>query len=283
MRLGRMTAELAQRGDGIVVEPLELVSPSFGITGNYTWVVENGDVARQRSEARLEMKSTNIATTLAALGYKPVAEGEKAAVAVDLFWPGGPSEDFLNDAGGRVLLDLDKGQFLSVDPGGGRLVGLLSIATLPRRLGLDFSDVVDKGLAFDRVKGEFRLDSGNAFTCNLGLEGPATDVGIVGRVSFPDRSYDQLAVVRPHVSDVLAVGGFVGGPVLGGTVLLISQIFRKPLSSLGESYYRVSGSWDQPVVDKMQKNEVDVTPFKDCERYLAEALKELPPEAELTP
>ena len=283
MRLGRLTADVAQRGDGVVVEPLAFTSPSFGITGSITWVVEDGDVGRQRSEARVQLKSTDLAPTLRALGYKAVAEGEKAAVIADLFWPGGPSDDFLNDAGGRVVLDLDKGRFLAVDPGGGRIVGLLSIATLPRRLGLDFSDVVDKGLAFDRVKGEFRLDAGNAFTCNFGLEGPATDIGMVGRVSFRDRSYDQLAVVRPHVSDMLAVGGFVGGPVVGGTVLLISQLFRKPLSSLGESYYRVSGGWDQPVIDKVQKSDVDVTPFKDCERYLAEVLRELPPEAELSP
>ena len=282
MRLGRLRADLAQRGDGIVVDPLETESPTFRINGDATWVVEANDVKQQRSELRLQLTSSGIGPTLAALGYNRVVEGEKASVNLDLFWPGGPSEDFLNSAGGRVVLDLDKGQFLPVDPGGGRLVGLLSIATLPRRLGLDFSDVVDKGLAFDQVKGEFRLDAGSAFTCNLGLEGPVTDIAVLGRVSIRDRSYDQLAVVRPHVSDLLAVGGFVGGPVVGGTILLISQIFRKPLSSLGESYYRVSGGWDKPVVDKVQKSQVDITPIQDCERYLAEALKELPPEAELT-
>ena len=282
MRLGRLRADLAQRGDGIVVDPLETESPTFRINGDATWVVEANDVKQQRSELRLQLTSSGIGPTLTALGYNRVVEGEKANVTLDLFWPGGPSEDFLNSAGGRVVLDLDKGQFLPVDPGGGRLVGLLSIATLPRRLGLDFSDVVDKGLAFDQVKGEFRLDAGSAFTCNLGLEGPVTDIAVLGRVSIRDRSYDQLAVVRPHVSDLLAVGGFVGGPVVGGTVLLISQIFRKPLSSLGESYYRVSGGWDKPVVDKVQKSQVDITPIQDCERYLAEALKELPPEAELT-
>ncbi|MBL8200493.1 MAG: TIGR02099 family protein [Chromatiales bacterium] len=281
MRLGRLTAEIAQRGDGIVVEPLKLQSPTFRVSGDATWVVEDSDVRRQRSELRLELAATDIAPTLEALGYDPVVEGEKASLTLDLFWPGGPSDDFLNAAGGRVVVKLDKGQFLPVNPGGGRIVGLLSIAALPRRLGLDFSDVVDKGLAFDEVKGEFRLDKGNAFTCNLGLEGPVTDVGVLGRVSIPDRSYDQLAVVRPHVSDVLAVGGFVGGPVIGSTVLLISQIFRKPLSSLGESYYRVSGGWDEPVVTKVQKSDVDLTPFRDCERYLAEVLRELPPEAEL--
>jgi uncharacterized protein YhdP len=257
-------------------------SPTFRINGDATWVVEDNDVRRQRSELRLQLNSTKIGPTMEALGYEPVIEGEKAGVTLNLFWPGGPGEDFLNAAGGRVMVDMDKGQFLSMDPGGGRIVGLLSIATLPRRLGLDFSDVVDKGLAFDKVKGEFRLDKGNAFTCNLGLEGPAADIGILGRVSIRDRTYDQVAVVRPHVSDVLAVGGFAGGPLVGGTVLLISQIFRKSLSSFGETYYRVSGGWDQPAIDKVQKSQVDLTPFRNCERYLAEALKELPPEAELT-
>jgi len=282
MQLGRLTAEVVQRGDGIVVEPLTMQGPDFRVTGDAAWVLEQDDPGRQRSELRLALTSTDIAPTLSALGYDPVVQGEKASVTLDLFWPGGPSDDFLNAAGGRVVVSLDKGRFLPVNPGGGRLVGLLSIAALPRRLGLDFSDVTDKGLAFDRVQGEFRLDRGNAFTCNLGLEGPATDIGILGRVSIPDRRYDQLAVVRPHVSDVLAVGGFVGGPVVGSTVLLISQIFRKPLSALGESYYRLTGPWDEPLVTEVQKSEVDLTPFRDCERYLAEALKQLPPEAELT-
>ena len=282
MRFGKLTAELAQRGDGVVVEPLVMESPTFSIRGDATWVVEGDDVKQQRSELRLQLQSTGIGTTLKALGYRPVVEGEKAGVTLDLFWPGGPSEDFLNTAGGRVVLSLDKGQFLSVEPGGGRMVGLLSIAALPRRLGLDFSDIVSKGLAFDEVKGEFRLDQGSAYTCDFGLEGPVTDIGVLGRVSLRDRTYDQVAVVRPHVSDVLAVGGFVGGPLVGGTVLLISQIFRKPLSTFGESYYRVSGVWDQPVIDKVDKSAVDLTPFRNCERYLAEALKELGPEAGLT-
>lgn len=279
MHFGQLAGDLSQRGDGIVADPLALTSPSFRINGNLSWVVVDNDATRQRSEAQLKLESTNTAQTLKALGYDPVVESGKGTMTLDLVWPGAPREDFLGDAGGRVTIDLDKGQFLPVDPGGGRLVGLLSIATLPRRLGLDFSDVVDKGLAFDQVKGEFRLEDGNAFTCNLGLEGPATDIGIVGKVSLKDRTYDQVAVVRPHVSDVLAVGGFVGGPVLGSAVLLVSQLFRKPLSSLGESYYSITGKWDQLHVEKVQKDDVDVTPFKDCTRYLADALQQLPPDA----
>ncbi|MCL4720443.1 MAG: TIGR02099 family protein, partial [Gammaproteobacteria bacterium] len=277
LQLGQLTAELSQRGDGVVLDPLRMDGDGFSIRGDGLWVVEDANVARQRSELRLQLDASNIASTLTALGYDPVVEGDKAAVSASLIWAGGPREDFLAVAAGRVTVDLAKGRFLPVEPGGGRILGLLSIAALPRRLGLDFSDVINQGLAFDEVRGEFRLEDGNAFTCNFGLTGPVTDMAIVGRTSLRDRSYDQLAVARPHVSDVLAVGGFMGGPLVGGTVLLMSQIFRKPLSTFGETYYRISGGWDRPQVEKVQRSEIDVTPFRDCERYLAEVLQQLPP------
>ena len=282
MKLGRLKADFAQRGDGVVVEPLTMQAEHFRISGNGTWVVVDGDVTQQRSELRLQLDSGNIKPTLTALGYDPIIEGEKANITLDLFWPGPPSENFPTIAGGRVVINLKNGQVLPVDPGGGgRLLGLLSIATLPRRLGLDFSDVTDEGLAFDQVSGEFRFDNGTAFTCNLTLDGPATDLGIVGQVSFPNRTYNQVAVARPHVTDVLALGAVAGGPVIGGAVVLVSQIFRKSLSSFGESYYRVSGSWEKPEVLKVQRDEVDLRPFSDCERYFAEMLRQMPPEGEL--
>jgi uncharacterized protein (TIGR02099 family) len=280
MRFGRLAAQVSQRGDGVAVEPLTLTAPSFTITGNALWVVEEGDVARQRTELKLGLRSTDIRATLTDLGYDPVLEGRAASGDADLVWAGGPRGDFLQVAGGRLTVGLERGQFLGVEPGSGRLLGLLSVTALPRRLGLDFRDVTDKGLAFDAVKGEFRLDAGNAFTCNLGLTGPVADLGIVGRVGFRAEDYEQIAVVRPHVGDVVALGSaVVGGPVVGGAAILIAQVFRKPLSSLGESYYRITGPWDTPVVSKVQRGEVDVTPFRDCERYLAEVLSQLPEEA----
>jgi uncharacterized protein YhdP len=163
---------------------------------------------------------------------------------------------------------------MDLEPGSGRLLGLLSVTALPRRLALDFRDVFNQGLAFDSIKGDFRVGSGSAYTCNLGLTGPAADIGIVGRTAFADGNYDQLAVVKPQVSNVLTVGGVVlGGPVGGVTMALISQLFRKPLSTLGESYYRVSGGWDKPEVLRVQRGEVDTAAFKDCEKEVTAALE----------
>ena len=109
---------------------------------------------------------------------------------------------------------------------------------------------------------------------------PRTWVSSV-QVSFPNKTYNQVAVVRPHVTDVLALGAVAGGPVIGGAVVLVSQIFRKSLGTFGESYYRMSGDWAKPEVLKVQRDEVDLRPFSDCERYYAEMLRQMPPEGEL--
>jgi uncharacterized protein YhdP len=272
-RLGRVELSAVRAPDGLVARRIATRSASFQIDGDGAWRVEGVDPRRQDTRLALTLQGKDIRDALERLGYDPAMSGDKVRVTANLTWPGGPGADFLKTASGRIGVELERGQVLNVEPGGGRILGLLSVTALPRRLALDFRDVFKEGLAFDSIRGDFRVESGNAYTCNLGLSGPGADIGIIGRTGLGSQDYDQLAVVRPQVSSVLAVGGAVlGGPVGGVTMLLISQIFRKPLSTLGESYYRVSGGWDQPDVVRVQRSEVDAVAFKDCERELAAAL-----------
>jgi uncharacterized protein YhdP len=70
----------------------------------------------------------------------------------------------------------------------------------------------------------------------------------------------------------------VGGPVLGGAVLLFTQLFKKPLSAIGESYYRVTGSWEEPTLEKIKRtDQINLAPFKNCEQYLADENLRLAP------
>lgn len=273
MRFGRLDSELTPGPDGVTASPIDIDGGSFRISGDGGWVVLGDDPARQRSRLRAKLTSSDVKDTLERLGYDPVIEGDSATAAADLSWPGAPDADFLARASGRFSIEFGAGALLQLDAGGGRLLGILSITSLPRRLSLDFRDIFDEGLGFDSLKGEFELENGVAFTCNLGLEGSVADMAVVGRVGLAAHDYDQLAVVRPHVSNVLALGGVaVGGPAGGVAALLLSQIFRKPLSQLGESYYEIKGSWEAPRVERVDRSSVDGSRFSDCERYLAEIL-----------
>ena len=96
---------------------------------------------------------------------------------------GAPTVDALSEAVGQVQLSLDKGQVVGLNPGAGRVLGLTSVAALRRRLALDFSDMTDKGLAFDTVRGDFDLREGSAYTENLLVKGPAAEIATVAQNS----------------------------------------------------------------------------------------------------
>ena len=50
---------------------------------------------------------------------------------------------------GTFRLQAGAGQFTKMDPGVGKLLGVLSLQALPRRITLDFRDVFSEGFAFD--------------------------------------------------------------------------------------------------------------------------------------
>ena len=144
------------------------------------------------------------------------------------------------------------GQIVNLQPGAGRMLGLFSVAALPRRLALDFSDLTDKGLAFDTIHGDFNLRDGNAYTDNLLLRGPAAEIGIAGRTGFAARDYDQTAVVTGNLGASLPVAGaLAGGPAVGAALLLFSQVFKEPLKGMTRGYYRITGPWENPNVERV--------------------------------
>ncbi|MDX1498351.1 MAG: YhdP family protein [Woeseiaceae bacterium] len=249
--LGAVEATFRHTADGLQSETIVASDPSFGITGRGGWVIDESDPRGSRSYVEAELKSTNVEETMQRLDYDPGIVSDELSMQLDLSWSGGPREDFLDSLDGNVTVEIGTGQLDEVEPGAGRMFGLLSIVALPRRLSLDFRDVFQKGFGFDRISGTFQLEDGVAATCDLSLEGPAANIGIVGRASLLDRDYEQAAVVSANFGNTLpVVGGVLGGPQVAAVMLVFSQLFKKPLQEATEIYYQIEGSWDEPLIER---------------------------------
>lgn len=266
MRFGELEMDVQRTADGLRTRTLKTRAPSFRTESSADWVVIDN---AQRSRVHIELLSDDFEATLRDLDYAPYITAEKGKVIADLLWEGQPGTAMLYESTGSVRLVVQEGIINDVDAGGGRLLGLVSIAALPRRLSLDFAEITESGLIFDRLEGNFRIDFGDAWTCDLGLEGDIADMGVVGRIGMVSEDYDQIAVVRPHVSNLAPVAGLaLGGPAIGAATLLITQIFKKPLSGMGSSYFTISGSWDEPLVEEAEAENINVNQFAECEAQL---------------
>ncbi|MDX1516192.1 MAG: YhdP family protein [Woeseiaceae bacterium] len=247
---GAVSAEFAKTPEGLSSDDILASDPSFEIVGNGRWVADADDPRGSRSFLTATLTSNNVEQTMLRLDYTPGIVSSDMGILLDLNWSGGPAWDFLDTLDGSVQVRFGSGQLDEVDPGAGRVFGLMSVVALPRRLSLDFRDVFQKGFGFDEISGTFRIDDGVAYTCDLSLSGPAADIGIIGRADLVERSYEQTAVVSANVGNTLpVVGAIAAGPQAAAALFLFSQIFKKPLQDIGQVYYRVGGSWDEPSVE----------------------------------
>jgi len=252
-RFGSLEATLSRRADGLTLDHGVLHGNSFEATAKGSWIKS---ASGQSSTLNFVFDSTDVQDTLNAWGFQQTLTGKRAHASGVLGWPGSLDLGLFSRATGNVNIAVEQGQVLGVNPGAGRVLGLMSIAALPRRLTLDFSDLTDKGFAFDHIRGDFSFQGGNAYTQNLVLKGPAAEIGILGRTGLLARDYDQTAKITGHVGGPLAAAGaLAAGPAIGAALLVFSTVFKEPLGGIARGYYRITGSWDKPTIDRIGANE----------------------------
>jgi len=252
---GTVEAIVVRTEDGLESEKLVAQDETFGIVATGRWVVDDDEELGSRTYFTGTLNSNDVQPTMGRLDFAQGISGDTMGILMDVSWSGGPRADFLDVLDGEVQLRLEEGQLEEVEPGAGRMLGLVSFVALPRRLSLDFRDVFSKGFGYDKIAGTFRIEDGIAATCDLSLEGPAADIGIVGQVNFVTSEYEQAAVISANVGNTLPlVGAVVGGPPGAAAMLIFSQIFKKPLQEVGQVYYGISGPWEEPDIESVDSD-----------------------------
>ncbi len=209
-----------------------------------------GRGATARTQVALNVESDDVGALLAGFGLGGQVAGGRGVLGIDAAWRGGPDALDPNSIDASLALDARDGRLLELEPGAGRVLGLLGIAQLPRRLTLDFRDFFEKGFAFDSIKGDVRLARGSARTTNLAIKGPAADINVRGSADLRRQVFDQSVEVLPKSGGLLtAVGALAGGPVGAAVGAMANAVLEKPLQGLGARTYRVTGPWQSPKVE----------------------------------
>lgn len=248
--LGQIELVTRKRANGLNIEKFTVNSNI--VSGNIEGVWTK--TAQHSSTLSADLNIHDLGSLLGGLGYvETVRKGEGVSL-LKLSWQGPLLDYDLASMNGSVDFDFNDGSLLEVDPGAGRLFGLLSVSALPRRLTLDFSDFFGKGLSFDYLRGHFDIKDGNAHTENFELDGPAARIEIQGRVGLLQQDYDQRVKVVPHVTSGLPIlAGILTGAIAPALVVaLIEKLAQPELEKATGVYYQVTGSWDEPTVEPVE-------------------------------
>jgi uncharacterized protein (TIGR02099 family) len=231
-----------------------LVETSFSeLSGNGEW-----HLGREGVYTTLQGKLTslNMGHTLSRWDYPTAIRESSGMIQYRFRWPKHPFQFKLGIVDGNAELKFDKGRILGVNPGLGRIMGLLNLENIYRRLQLDFSDLVKKGFVFDTLKGKFAFQNGVAKTENLSIDGPSAKITLLGKANMNTKVVDLDMAVTPHVEVgiPLAAAIAVGNPAVGAGLWIIDKLTGSKINKISRHDYHVTGTWDSPSIAEAASN-----------------------------
>ncbi|MEO8312001.1 MAG: YhdP family protein [Caldimonas sp.] len=262
-RLGRLEIEATNRGAGNrdgtrewQLGKLNLTMPEAQLAATGTWGDgPAGAGPARRAAINFTLTLGDSGALLERLGMGKVVRGGKGSLVGDVAWPGSPFSPDYAKMTGQVKVAIDSGQFLKAGPGAARLLSVLSLQSLPRRLLFDFRDLFAEGFAFDSVVGDVKIGQGQASTNNLRMRGAAAAVLMEGSADLERETEDLRVVVVPEINAGTASLAYaVINPAIGLGTFLAQYFLRKPLMAASTREFRVTGPWDDPKVERVERS-----------------------------
>jgi uncharacterized protein (TIGR02099 family) len=236
------------------INKLSLKNEDAELKATGKWLSDTGNGT---SNLNYVLDVVNAGKLLDRLGFVNIVRGGRGKLEGDVRWNGLPFALDIPSISGQLKLELGVGQFLKVEPGAAKLLGVLSMQSLARRLTLDFRDVFSEGFAFDGITGTAQIQQGLAKTNNFKMRSLNATVLIDGSADIAKESQDLHVAVIPEINAGTAsvVYALAVNPVIGLGTFLAQLFLREPLARAFTYEYQVTGSWKDPHVLKIENKE----------------------------
>ena len=258
IELGKTKVTASKNENELIFNTLTSETEDALIDASGRWITKESS---QTSTFEITANGKSASKFLRQFGYQGKnIKGGEIEFNAKVNWAGPPSSLKMKNLNGSMQVMLTDGRFKNIDPGSGRIFGLLSLQSLPRRLSLDFNDLFKKGFAFDSISGDFQIIKGYAHTDNLITEGPSAKIAISGTTGLASHDYDQIATVTPALSGSIPVASALFGPVgigAGAVYYIGGKMFKsipKKIDKFLTQNYSITGTWDTPIIKKIKKS-----------------------------
>ncbi len=247
-QLGRLELLAHQHESDWLLEHMRITNPDGVLTADGKYHVADG---KAQTRLNLKLEIGNAGKMLARSGYPNSVKNGSGKLEGEFAWGNRPDEFSHATLDGTLKLDTGKGQFLKIDPGIGKLLGILSLQALPKHITLDFTDVFSEGFAFDSITGTAQIKQGVLTTNDFRIDGSSAKVTMQGQVDLSRETQNLRIRILPTVGNsVSLLGAIASGPVVGIGTFIISKLLRDPLDKLASFEYNVTGTWADPNVAK---------------------------------
>jgi uncharacterized protein (TIGR02099 family) len=276
-KLGRVEIDAVNRGasaaarEGVRewrLNKFNVILPEAVLTATGNWVALNAQTTpaaggaraarapaeRRRTVMNFKLDIADSGALLKRFGMGDVIRRGKGKLEGQVAWVGSPLSLDYPTMSGQFNVSVESGQFVKADPGIAKLLGVLSLQSLPRRLALDFRDVFSEGFAFDFVRGDVNINQGVAYTNNLQMRGVNAAVLMEGTADIAKETQNIKVVVVPEINaGTASLIATAINPAIGLGSFLAQMFLRRPLMQAATQEFHIDGAWSDPKVTKLDR------------------------------
>ena len=250
VNLGKLELDTMRVPRGLSIKQFNLEGPDEKLTMTGDWV-DNQLGSSTQVNGTLDLKKAD--QFFNKLNITKDFTDTKGRVDFKLNWNRAPWRLTLPDLRGTMDIKLKNGRILSIEPGFGRVLGILAVAQWIKRLQLDFSDVFEEGLTFNSIKGHFDLMNGKALTQDLTIDAVPAMITITGDTDLIKQTVDHTIKVVPKSYDAVPIAGTIVGKV--------AELIGKSITGKDQAgfffgrEYLVKGEWDKINIKPLHEND----------------------------
>lgn len=248
--LGRLEIETEKIADGVRFKSINVVSDKHRLALKADWIkTENGSVTELYGDFAVE----EVGDFLSKMEFTDDIKEAQANIGFFSAWAGTPYQFSLQSINAEIDLELKDGRIASIEPGFGRLLGLIAMEQWVKRVMLDFGDVYKQGLSFNNIMGHFNLSEGQLRTKDLMVDAVPAQISLVGKADLVTETLDYQVLVVPKSSGALPIAGTIVSGIAGVITQALTDDYKD--GYFFGSKYNIAGPWDNVKVTALHKQD----------------------------
>ncbi len=249
--LGKLKMTGQPEENGVSFKGVTLNNQLNTINMDVEWVHDKTGATQTRFNA--DFSSTDFGRFLGQFKLNDDLKETLAWIKFTGGWQGGLHDFTLEGLNADMRAELEGGRISSIEPGIGRLLGLVAFDQWIKRLTLDFSDLYRKGLAYHTVKGDFHIEQGKATTENLMLDALPANIKIMGVTDLINKTVDYDAIVVPKSADAVPIASTIVGEIASLLTRAVTDQYKE--GYFFGSEYKMQGSWGDIKITQLQQHD----------------------------
>ncbi|MGR5268451.1 YhdP family protein [Vibrio astriarenae] len=255
-KVGKVNVDLQREGDTLNWRSIQIESGSNQVDISSQWTLTED---QSYTKLKVDVKGDNNSDVMERFGISSGIQQAPFEFKGQTRWDGAPWSMKVDTLQGDASIKLGKGIISDVS-GAARLLGMFSLDSIIRKMQLDFTDVFDRGMAFNSITGSGQFRNGVFLTNNIKMDAIAGEMRIKGLANLNDQTVDAEVNFTPDItSGIPVLTAFAVTPQTALYVLAITTVVSPIVEVFTQVNYEVKGPFDAPTVSEMSRSRGEFT------------------------